>query len=384
MEEFEAVLETGSVAAVELAASAMAERGAAPKPCPNCRAPMIGPFCAICGQPHNTHRRTVRHLVHEVVKDIVSFDSRILRTAQALLFKPGELPKAFRDGRTQPYVPAVRLYLFVSLLFFLFLSVTGLAFVQLTLQIHSEVYRHDRAGNVLHVVNGKAEVIPWLKSDAQGNISLTKPQVTGVKIPEVKADGRTTTNFVTTKLVFFQRIGSVKSNVSPDVKAALDQIHKQMIAEKKEDGWLTRGVYSTLTKLQTDPAALNGPLTTWIPRILFVLLPLFAVLLALFYRRQRKQFLFVDHLVFSLTMHSFVFVALVAAAVLAQILSGGWVAALTWIVLSAYLLVSMKHLYGQSWIWTGLKFVAITVIYAVFFLAPALAFAVIASVVESG
>ena len=144
---------------------------------------------------------------------------------------------------------------------------------------------------------------------------------------------------------------------------------------------MTRGIYFTLKKLESDPAALNGPLTTWIPRILFVLLPLFAALLAMFYLRQRKNFLFVDHLVFSLTFHSFAFVVLIAAAAVAQVLSGGWVAAVAWLVLSVYFLISLKRFYGQRWLITGLKWGGITVIYAVFFLLPALVFALMLSAV---
>ena len=115
--------------------------------------------------------------------------------------------------------------------------------------------------------------------------------------------------------------------------------------------------------------------------IFFVLLPLFAVLLAIFYRKQRKHFFFVDHLVFSLTMHTFAFVVLIGAALAAQVLSGGWVARLTLIVLSLYLFLSLKYFYGQGWVKTGVKFTCITFIYAVFFLSPALIFALVASVV---
>ncbi len=384
MEEFEAVLETGGVAAVEMAASAMAERGSAPQSCPNCRHPMIGPYCAICGQPNNTHRRTIKHLAHEFVKDIISFDSRILRTTRALLWQPGELPKAFRDGRTQPYVPAVRLYLFVSLLFFLFLSVTNLAFVQLGLQVHSETLSHDKAGHVIRTINGKPEILKGLKSDAKGNISLSDPTMSGIKIPAIKADGHTATNTITTHAVFFAPIGNKDMQITPDVRKTLDKVNKEMRKDTKDVGWFMRGVYGTFTKLETDPAALNGPLTTWIPRILFVLLPLFAVLLALFYRKQRNEFLFVDHLVFSLTMHTFAFVVLIGAAILAQVMAGGWVAALTWFSVSTYFLLSLKRFYGQGWKKTGLKFAGIGFIYAVFFLSPALAFAVIASVVGGG
>jgi len=380
MEELGALLETGTAAAVAIAASALTEQGHPPKNCPSCGKPMIGPYCALCGQPDNTHRRTLKHLAEEVVKDIVSFDSRILRTARALLLRPGELPSAFRHGRTQPYVPAVRLYLFVSLLFFLFLSVTGLAFVQLGLQAESVVYTHDKAGNVFKSVNGARKLVPGLKSDAAGNLSVAGPAGTRIAVPKDKADGHTITNTVTTRFVFFQRPGNKDVRITPEVRKTLDSVNKDMQAESKDAGWFMRGLYGTITRLETDPAALNGPLTTWIPRILFVLLPLFALLLALFYWRQRESFLYVDHLVFSLSMHTFAFVVLICAATVAQVLSGGWVAALAVFAFSVYLLVALKQFYGQGWVMTGLKFAGITVIYNVFFLTPALLFALAASV----
>ena len=60
----------------------------------------MGPYCAICGQEQNTHRRSVTGLAHDFVTDIVNFDSRIMRTAKALLLEPGELTRAFREGHT--------------------------------------------------------------------------------------------------------------------------------------------------------------------------------------------------------------------------------------------------------------------------------------------
>jgi len=77
-------------------------------------------------------------------KDIASFDSRILRTAIALFAQPGELSLAFHEGRTQRYVPAVRLYLFISLIFFLFLSITSTAILQLEIDHHQSPLFHQR------------------------------------------------------------------------------------------------------------------------------------------------------------------------------------------------------------------------------------------------
>ena len=380
MDELEGILETGGALAVEIAASAMAERGGVSANCPNCGHPLIGPYCAICGQPHNTHRRTLGNLLHEFFKDIVSFDSRILRTARALLVQPGELPRAFREGRTQRYMPAVRLYLFVSLLFFLFLSVTGIAFIQLDLKIQTVRYVHDSAGHVFEIKSGKRHQLDGLKSDAQGNVTLSDPDVPGIIIPDVKANGDVNNN-VTTKPAFFQRIGAHKLNVSPEVRAQFEKIKAEELKDSKDSSGIARGVYATMTKLETDPAALNGPLMTWIPRILFFLLPLFAVLLAAFYWRRRKEFYFVDHIMFSLTMHTFAFVVLIVAAAATQVIDGNWVAILTAVVISTYVLLSLKRFYGQKWLITSLKFIAIAIIYPVFFLFPALAFALIASIV---
>jgi hypothetical protein len=379
MEDIEAILETGAAAAVEVAASALSERGDPVGKCANCGHPLIGPYCAVCGQPHNTHRRSVGHLLHEFFKDIASFDSRILRTVRALLIQPGELPLAFREGRTQRYMPAVRLYLFVSLAFFLFLSLTGLAFVQFDMKADSVIFTHDKAGHVVKLQNGVRTVMPGLKSDAQGNI--TAASLHHAAIPEMKADGHSINATVTTGILFFKPAGQVHSEITPAIRQTLEQVRKEALAEKEDAIWLVRGLYNVMLKLQTDPAALNRPLTVWIPRILFVLLPLFALLLAAFYRRRHKDFLFVDHLVFSLTVHSFAFVTLIFAAAAAQLISGDLTFFLTVLVLSAYFLISLRRFYGQNWAMTVLKSVSIAVIYAVFFLGPALAFALIASAV---
>ena len=383
MDELEAILETSGAAAVEIAASALAERGGTVGKCANCGNPMIGPYCAVCGQPINTHRRTLGHLLHEFFKDIVSFDSRILRTARALLVQPGELPKSFREGRTQRYMPAVRLYLFVSLLFFLFLSATGIAIMQFNMTIETMQLVSDKAGNVFQIKNGVRTAMKGFKADAKGNVFIGEGNAR-VAVPKLKADG-SVNNTITSRGRFFQHIGNVHQNLSPEAKAALAKLSAEASTKTvhSRSQWVESEIVSTIQMLQLNPAALNGPLMKWIPRILFLLLPLFALLLAAFYRRKRKEFYFVDHFVFSLTMHTFAFVVLIAAAVAAQYISGPWVIALTVGVLALYLLLSLKRFYGQGWGITSLKFIGIGIIYPVFFLGPALGAAVVASVVAA-
>jgi len=114
-------------------------------------------------------------------------------------------------------------------------------------------------------------------------------------------------------------------------------------------------------------------LTDWLPRALFLLLPLYALLLAVFHLRRRKDFYLVDHLVFSLSIHTFAFVALIGAAALAQVAPGETVALLLLAVIALYIFLAMKRFYKQGWFITTVKFVLISGIYTLFFLLPAMA-----------
>jgi len=371
--DLEAIVETGSAAAVELAASELLKNG----PCRNCGAPATGIFCANCGQERDTHRRSVFRLLRDLVEDVASLDSRILRTALALLFEPGELPKAFREGRTHRYMPALRLYFFVSLIFFLILSTAGIAIIQLQVAAKPTPILRDAQGNYFtpNPAYDKSDKDTWMF-----------PKVVSVS-KEVATSSNGVWSF-STNTFFLAPIGSHPSHLTAAQKAQLVRdngdgkgyVQYDVKTVNPKDAkraavirqFVRKGIYGGISRLAEDPAALNGPMTTWIPRVLFLLLPLYAILLALFYWRQRKKFYFVDHLIFSLSIHTFLFVLLIIAVGLAQIISGGWVFLVTMTALGVYILVAMKRFYEQGWFWTTTKFITISFIYAVFFLFPAM------------
>src|SRR5580698_2662051 len=214
MEELGVIGETAGAVAVEMAVAALLERGGKVGPCTNCGSPMMGAYCGVCGQPVETHRRSVFTLLHDFFKDIASFDSRILRTARALLFQPGELSLAFREGRTQRYVPPVRLYLFMTLIFFLTLSFAHIALLQLTLSSVTVRYVADKDHNVFVVKNGVRAQMDGFKADDKGNVFLSDPDVPHKPIPRMKADG-SLNQTLTTDPHFFARIGTVKATTAP-------------------------------------------------------------------------------------------------------------------------------------------------------------------------
>lgn len=351
----EAIVETGAAAMAELAASTLSR----PLHCANCGTGLHGRFCSTCGQSTDSHRRSVRHLLTDLFKDIASFDSRILRTAYALLAKPGELALAFRDGRTQRYVPPIRLYLFVSLIFFLAMELSNIAIFQFVVN-----------ATPLNIIKENGHVYSIDKDGDRNELPMSR-----------YGDGKKHYNF-NSSIALFKPEGAVHSKMSPEAMQRLSASLEARVARARNSNadFITKASLGTMVKLAKDPAALNGALTAWIPRALFLLLPTFALILALFYWRQRKSLFFVDHLVFSLGFHTFGFVLLLFTAALAQVIEGEIAVAIQSVALSLYLLFSMKRFYQQSWLWTGIKWFCVLSLYTCMCVFPAFGLVIAASV----
>jgi hypothetical protein len=110
------------VAVPESSAVVAGASAVVPARCKNCRAVLLGRFCANCSQAADVHVPTTRELLHELLEGITHSDSRLWRTLTTLWFKPGKLTQEFVAGRRAAYLPPFRLYLVLSILFFLLTS----------------------------------------------------------------------------------------------------------------------------------------------------------------------------------------------------------------------------------------------------------------------
>jgi hypothetical protein len=93
-------------------------------PCLNCGAALSGRFCTHCGQPADVHLPSTSELIHEALEGMTHSDSRLWRTLKLLWFKPGKLTQEFVAGRRAAYLPPIRLYLVLSVIFFLVASLS--------------------------------------------------------------------------------------------------------------------------------------------------------------------------------------------------------------------------------------------------------------------
>jgi hypothetical protein len=110
-----------------------------------------------------------------------------------------------------------------------------------------------------------------------------------------------------------------------------------------------------IIKIKQNPRSLSAALLDDIPKMMFVLLPAFALSLKLIYLRSKR--LYIEHLIFSLHLHAFIFLLL--ALFLTIKAAAPHAAAVTPIAVIASLLypyLAMRTVYKQSWSKTFVKY----------------------------
>jgi len=205
--------------------------------CRNCQTRLDSAYCPTCGQRDVDLDRPIWSLIGDIVKETFELDGRTALTIKDLFLHPGMLTYEFLAGRRRTYTPPLRLYLVISISFFI--------------------------------------LVAWL---AQSGILLAPGQDPGF-----------------------------------------------------------------------DAAVQARFLSDDLPRLMFVLLPVFALLLKIVYVRR----LYFDHLIFSLHLHSAAYVVLAAMLPLEDLANRHVLLMILQVVVLAYFLVyfvmAVRRVYQSSW-----------------------------------
>ncbi|TLX45558.1 hypothetical protein C1E24_18380 [Pseudoalteromonas phenolica] len=92
--------------------------------CKNCQALLSedSKFCSQCGQSIKSTRQPLIPFIKESVHELLDIDGRLSRTLKTLCTKPGLASYEYEHGMRAKYTPPLRLYLVVSVIFFLLFS----------------------------------------------------------------------------------------------------------------------------------------------------------------------------------------------------------------------------------------------------------------------
>ncbi|MFO3705653.1 DUF3667 domain-containing protein [Xanthomonas codiaei] len=361
-----------------------------PSDCENCATALRGAFCHACGQSAHNPVRSVAHAVEEVFESFWHLDGRIFRTLRDLLV-PGRVAQRFLGGHRVRYVAPMRLFLVLSLLTFFIAR----------LAVHASDDAHAASAEDITQTSIPRDFaqartpaqVEAVRAHLVGALLQTrKVMPAGVARDGVDAGIARAESQARTRLAQLHQ-GARLESAAPAVDAADDATFFS-VAGKPWDpvvnpltfaplpAWANRWlnvqllhIRDNLPRLRSNPQLLYNAFFAAVPSTLLVLVPLFALLLRVFYLRGGRVYL--EHLVVALYSHAFLCLNLLAmlllsllADVLAQIVSPiAWSIGLVqfglalWMPL--YLLWMQRRVYGQGWPLTVLKYLGLGGIYLV-------------------
>jgi hypothetical protein len=285
-------------------AAPLAPPAAATQRCTNCGNEVTQRYCGACGQRAEPPVHSLVHFSQVAAEDLTHADSRLWRTLGALLFRPGFLTVEFLAGRRARYLPPVRLYLVLSVAFFLFAAAT---------QPKLAVLQFSDDGRTVHpvVLSG-------------GDAAETPAQRAQRLCADANYDGPW----------------------SARLQPAFRNACRKAVAD---DG----------RELQV--AFLHN-----LPRAMFVFLPLLAGVMMLLYWKPRHYY--VEHLLLLVHNHACVFMVTMLAWVLARLVHplAGAIQFVVFAYLAWYVFRSMRVAYGQGRWLTGAKFAVLAASYLLF------------------
>ena len=326
--------------------------------CLACDAPIVGPYCASCGQKNDDMRRSSLILFRDFIEDTFAFDSRMWKTLGLMAASPGLVPTNYSHGRRSCYTPPVRLFLVVSFLFFLALGLTKTMFIAMEVtaktpeEVAAEKERFD-------------ETLAQMDDDTRAIVEDAQHQ-SGV----IVIDDQNVSCDINVSARFFVRPQDVKIDkerwhaCAQSVAAAANvEIDKPdaSVSGAAGDGEITKEdvkngfnrVIGGLDVFVSDPQRFNESINTWLPRVMFFMAPVLALLLGLFIRG--RDALFFDHLVLSLYSHATGFAVIGAAIILGQF-GVPQIFPVAVAALGAYFIIALRRAYRRGWVktvWTA-------------------------------
>jgi Protein of unknown function (DUF3667) len=324
-----AVIEA-AIGALTPAPSATAPAGAAPL-CENCRAVVAGRFCSNCGQRVEPPLHTLWHFLTVAFEDVTHADSRLWRTLWALLFKPGFLTREFLHGRRARYLPPVRLYLVISVVFFIWLATQA-----------------KPPPDAAHMTPEQRAAIAEARQAAEKARQVTGASAVLV-IPAVPDAGVPSTAGAAPK----------ESFSGSSLEGDTEHCKKMPYKGPWRDG-LVRGC---MQAAQDHGRSLLESFMHNLPRAMFVFLPLLAGVMMLLYWHPRHYY--VEHLLFYVHNHAFFFLVILIAGLLGELLPSigtlvGWLTAL---YVAWYVFRAMRVMYAQGKLRTFGKLAVLGIVY---------------------
>lgn len=321
--------------------------------CLNCGSKLLDIYCHHCGQRDLPKRQTMRELIENFIGSFYSFESKFFRTVKFLLFKPGFLPVEYTAGKRESYYHPARAYAFISFIFFLLLFSLPEDEDKSAKEAFTTEDKNEFAESIRDEL--KKSGLDSLKIDSIYNAAVVEDTTEVIDVPG--SDNKITKG----------KKGKAGFSLTSSNYTSIEEYDsaQQQLPASRRDGWLMRKLNIRTIELNQrykgDDAGKRfsddfGQLFfDNFSKVLFFLLPIFALLLKLLYLR--NDYYYSEHLVFAIYYYNFFYLAASLYLLVDYIpfLGGLFTFAIViWTLI--YLPLGMKRMYQQSWKKTILKY----------------------------
>lgn len=302
------------------------------KDCLNCGLTLneIYHYCPRCGQENNDQNVSFGMLVQEFFFNYFSLDNKFARSIKPFFIKPGYLTLKFNEGKRASYVHPLRLYLIISVVFF-FLS---------TLWITESLVPLQKS-------------LAPLQSSEDADVTMQRDSALA--------------RIDSTVFNKWNMMGEILEDETLSDQEALDSLRSFADVDADLDSFLGKMAFQQFRKvLQKDVDVFVAFVMKNAPIMMFMLLPLFALILKLLYIRSKH--LYVNHLIHGIHLHSFTFfltslILFISLIFDYDVAFGDWLFFLTLLLIYIYIFLSFKKVYQQGFFKTLFKVVILANFY---------------------
>jgi hypothetical protein len=318
-------------------------------------------FCPHCGQQAND-KLTVGVLFYNTIANYFSFDARFFRSFIPLVFRPGLLAKRFVSGKRLMYLHPAQMYLFISVIFFFLFSFKIREYnssFDSALKKGFETVEKDTVNtNPMDSTTVKKLNETFKKQGLMSGLSDQERKELDSVFAAVSQPQNVKNNFT-----FGYDREKLDSLIIAD---APEKEQLKAVGMEDDAGFIKKAFYRQLIKFHKNKGGgIVQALFDAIPISLFILLPIFALILKVFFWRRGT---FAHHLVFSFYYFSFLFVTMsIVLAVNYFVLDiPDWI---DWLIVMStffYLVFAMRTFYQQNLIISFIKASISSFIYMMF------------------
>ncbi len=296
-----------------------AEAGVNHHTCGNCGKEYEGNYCPECGQSKLDIHRPFAVLLVDLLGNMYAFDTRVIKTLKAELFKPWQITLDYLSDKRVRYMPPFRMYVFISIIFFLLLgSYSG-----------RQIDESAKKGNFIIELN---------TTSGSGSGSASAAEAVSGSGAETRSgeDARS------------------GEGTAPAMKSA----GKDQSAEELK-----------INDIRKNPKEYMHKFYSYLSWSLFLLMPLYALLTRFFFRSSKTPY--IGHFIFAICQHTFIFIISGILLAVAFIFPHKQVNPESWLLITipVYAVAGMKKISGKSWISTTLRMFAVWFIYSIILIA---------------